>query len=763
MAAALYVPLLLAVVSTTLAEIEMEFTKWPESVTAPVGDKVTFECKVRVPAERLVWRWRHLAEESQWQPVQENYQSNEVSTRLVVEMRRNTKDKYYQCVVWYGAVVLASVPARLTVAQLDLTRSVPEKRVITAPLRSPVALHCKPPASEPPAEISWFKEVEGTKQRVESTRGVLIIDTATPDSGGSFGCTATNALLGQTVDLPERVVLRVQHEGRSEPRFLEREDYVGIVNRDGVLTAPVRPNEDLFLVCGVVGTGVKVYWSRDNRPLPSKAKVSNDGTQLTVGSFKHDDAGIYTCSSGSLRRSWKVTALSPARWQGSMDNVNATEGNGARVSCGTPQGNPRPNVFWLLNGEPVNHDKRIRTTGSELYIEQVEKRHASIVQCFACNELGCAYDAALLQVFPMQISDQEYSVDMGKKIHHMSRPPKRHGKTSRKHSSKPVLEPPSRPNVTRMSDESVMITWSNGTKGLQIVFFKVQYIDATNKSNTSQWNTCNSDIPPHVHSYEITGLTPDRYYKFRISAVYSNQDNKQGRSTGRFHLQRGQYRGPRPPALTNATALSPSSIVVNWTYSIGNSVPADGFYIHYRDISSAGEYVKMAAAGDARSAILSHLSADTGYEVKVQSYTVQAPSEFTSILKCKTLRSASQPPRPPPPAVRSPAGAGAASPSALVTAGAAGAALLVILLTAVLLCRRAKRPARDKEKVSVPEGGSTNGYIPAKVPITITSNPMHGEGGESGVEMSFMHNNNTGSEDSTLSHSRKNGTSPRYV
>lgn len=77
-------------------EIEMEFTKWPESVTAPVGDKVTFECKVRVPAERLVWRWRHLAEESQWQPVQENYQSNEVSTRLVVEMRRNTKDKYYQ-------------------------------------------------------------------------------------------------------------------------------------------------------------------------------------------------------------------------------------------------------------------------------------------------------------------------------------------------------------------------------------------------------------------------------------------------------------------------------------------------------------------------------------------------------------------------------------------------------------------------------------------------------------------------------------------
>lgn len=43
---------------------------------------------------------------------------------------------------------------------------------------------------------------------------------------------------------------------------------------------------------------------------------------------------------------------------------------------------------------------------SELVIEHVEKRHAGIVQCFACNDLGCAYDGALLTVVPVQISDQ---------------------------------------------------------------------------------------------------------------------------------------------------------------------------------------------------------------------------------------------------------------------------------------------------------------------------------------------------------------------
>lgn len=38
------------------------------------------------------------------------------------------------------------------------------------------------------------------------------------------------------------------------------------------------------------------------------------------------------------------------------------------------------------------------------------------------------------------------------------------------------------------------------------------------------------------------------------------------------------------------------------------------------------------------------------------------------------------------------------------------------------------------------------------------------QGGENGVEMSYMHNNNTGSDDNTLPHPRKNGpTNRQYV
>lgn len=58
---------------------------------------------------------------------------------------------------------------------------------------------------------------------------------------------------------------------------------------------------------------------------------------------------------------------------------------------------------------------------------------------------------------------------------------------------------------------------------------------------------------------------------------------------------------------------------------------ADGFYVYYRAVSSAGAYEKVDAAGAARSLALHHLAPDTRYELKLQAYTAQAPSDFSAI------------------------------------------------------------------------------------------------------------------------------------
>lgn len=77
--------------------------------------------------------------------------------------------------------------------------------------------------------------------------------------------------------------------------------------------------------------------------------------------------------------------------------------------------------------------------------------------------------------------------------------------------------PPSRPIVTRLKDESVMVRWSvPSNEGLPIQFFKVQYRmlgDEAKKIARSQWKTANEDIPPHVRSYQVDNLKPDNIYK----------------------------------------------------------------------------------------------------------------------------------------------------------------------------------------------------------------------------------------------------------
>jgi hypothetical protein len=76
-----------------------------------------------------------------------------------------------------------------------------------------------------------------------------------------------------------------------------------------------------------------------------------------------------------------------------------------------------------------------------------------------------------------------------------------------------IMIPPSRPNITRLSDESVMVRWSvPSDEGLPIQFFKVQYRDLNRRG--SQWMTIDDDIPPHIRSYEVDTLKTDHSYRY---------------------------------------------------------------------------------------------------------------------------------------------------------------------------------------------------------------------------------------------------------
>lgn len=207
--------------------------------------------------------------------------------------------------------------------------------------------------------------------------------------------------------------------------------------------------------------------------------------------------------------------------------------------------------------------------------------------------------------------------------------------------------PPSRPNVTRLSDESVMVRWLvTSDEGLPIQFFKVQYRmigNANNSISRGQWMTSSEDIPPHVRSYEVKELKPDHFYRFRIAAVYSNNDNKFGAISVKYHLQRASQLSPAKshlvvPILQRVEGVSETEIRCVWSLPnhVGTSV--EGFYAYFRPASTAGEYSKATIDGmDTREFTLNHLEAGTLYEFKLQSFTASAASDFSAILTGKTL------------------------------------------------------------------------------------------------------------------------------
>lgn len=65
--------------------------------------------------------------------------------------------------------------------------------------------------------------------------------------------------------------------------------------------------------------------------------------------------------------------------------------------------------------------------------------------------------------------------------------------------------------------------------------------------------------------------------------------------------------------------------------------PVDGFYVYYRATNNAGDYVKATVEGEkTRSFVITHLQPDTSYDVKIQSFTVGAASNFSTIVTHKT-------------------------------------------------------------------------------------------------------------------------------
>ncbi|XP_055607220.1 interference hedgehog-like [Uranotaenia lowii] len=777
--------------SSSTKSLGVYMIRSPESTTAPAGDEVLFECELNLIPERLEWRFRpqdrpgNREDYSYLNKHEHNVSTSEGTYKLHVYVNSKTIGEY-QCVAWFGASAIASIPARLTLASISLdsnsinsgtsTSSIsdygrrpdqvptmmrrvfsqPQQRLRISPGNS-IIIKCGEVASNPPAIWSYYKDEKAIPADAHQLpSGGLILSQLNPSDSGTYRCSAVNTITGTELKLPQKTTIMIEYTPRAPPMAIYKPQNVSAT-----------PGSVALLECPGIANPIPhpSWFRRDGLAISDHSQILPFGLQ--IDDVSPADQGEYMCRMDNgvepaLVHVIKLTVLEPPKIVEPPKPTLTNESDSLELEC-IAKGSPAPDIYWMINGDYTKWDPLIKANGSKLLIKSVEKKHAGIVQCFARNEVGETSEGNLLQVNPKQIpggveSSPLGSVPSGKQSggEHGG---KRGGKGGKKHKHL-VMIPPSRPNITRLSDESVMVRWLvPSSDGLPIQFFKVQYRmlgDPSKNIARTQWMTENEDIPPYTRSYEVNGLKSDHFYRFRIVAVYSNNDNKEGAASGKFHLQKESQLGhPKnhllAPTLTRIEPVSQHAIVLHWQFPQHLPHPIDGFYAYYRPATTAGEYSKATVdSATSRHFKIDHLEPGTAYEFKLQSFTAAAASDFSAILTGKTLK----PPTPATlaPTVLSPSevGDGTSEVPNYVYMGVGGFVLvlggIILCCCCCVACKKKRGPGVDEpdtkshiqvEQNGYPGSGMTNGgprshHHKARNGITtrmnITPNPLAQDG-----------------------------------
>ncbi|KAJ6636752.1 Interference hedgehog [Pseudolycoriella hygida] len=799
--------------SSHSSKLGVHMVRSPESTIAPLGDEVLFECELNLSPDSMEWRFRStnssgMVNDYLYLNKNDGYNitTHDGTSKLRVYVNQNTVGEY-ECVAWFGASALASIPARLTLAaiSLDNKTTLYDSNTKTHRTLPPEIVHwkvhpgnsivikCGDVVSNPAPAWSFFKDNHPVPTSVpQLSSGSLILQSVAPEHSGIYSCSAVNSITGNEIKLWQKIELMVENTTRSAPQFLV----------SPVQKFSVKPGATAILECpGVANPIPKAVWSR-----PDTAIYNNRTTVLSYGLQIVDviveDRGMYVCrlDNGITPVLVHTIQLEVQEVPSIVDGPQETltnEGESLELQC-VARGYPRPLLYWMINGADTRWDPLTKINGSSLVIATVQKMHAGIVQCFAKNDAGEVSYSNLLQVKPRQISGEVGLQPLGtfpqttKANDHTGKPAKGH----KKH--KHTMIPPSRPSITRLSDNKVMVRWTVPSKeGLPIRFFKVQYRvlgDTAKKVARTIWMTDSEDILPDVRMYEVDNLKPDHFYRFRIAAVYSNNDNKLSNVSTKFLLQRGSQLGPfksnlSAPNLTRVEAISETAVVLHWLFPSKPTSPVDGFYAYYRKASTAGEYMKATVDGmHTRHFKIDHLEPGTAYEFKLQSFTASAASDFLAIITGKTLK----PSTPPPVSDNSENETMVNTPISylpFIAGGVGGGLLLLLVIILACFCVKRKNSDRDDDAnenkahpdhiQAEPNGFSgangrvlsspihkssrLNGVVPR---MNITSNPLAQDGDKNRnvMELRFLpvaavqqNNNHTqGGERRTLERSTRN-------
>ncbi|XP_040606514.1 roundabout homolog 2 isoform X7 [Mesocricetus auratus] len=623
--------------SLEVALLRDDFRQNPTDVVVAAGEPAILECQPPRghPEPTIYWKK---------DKVRIDDKEERISIRggkLMISNTRKSDAGMYTCVGTNMVGERDSDPAELTVFERPTFLRRPINQVVLE--EEAVEFRCQV-QGDPQPTVRWKKDDADLPRGRYDIKDdyTLRIKRAMSTDEGTYTCIAENRV--GKVEASATLTVRVRPV--APPQFVVRpRDQIVAQGRTVTFPCETKGNPQPAVFWQKEGSQNLLFPNQPQQPT-SRCSVSPTG-DLTITNIQRSDAGYYICQAltvaGSIlaKAQLEVTDVltdrpPPIILQGPINQTLAVDGT-ALLKC-KATGDPLPVISWLKEGFTfLGRDPRatIQEQGT-LQIKNLRISDTGTYTCVATSSSGETSWSAVLDV-----------TELGATI-------------SKNYDINDLPGPPSKPQVTDVTKNSVTLSWQPGTPG--VLPASAYIIEAFSQSVSNSWQT----VANHVKTtlYTVRGLRPNTIYLFMVRAI-----NPQGLSDpspmsdpvrtqdisppaqGVDHRQVQKELGDVIVRLHTPVVLTPTTVQVTWTVDRQPQF-IQGYRVMYRQTSGLQASTLWqnldAKVPTERSAVLVNLKKGVTYEIKVRPYF----NEFQGMdSESKTVRTTEEAPSAPPQSV----------------------------------------------------------------------------------------------------------------